>query len=340
MALGLWLTDLTCHFALGEPSPWFIAPLGASAVLLFLVPASPLAQPWSIVGGNVLSALVGVVCAHTFGHSGPVAALAGGLAAVCMYATRCLHPPGAAVALSAVLGGPAVASLGFGFAWHPVAVNSLAMLAVALLFNNATGRTYPHHGAVQTRPHDTQDRLPSHRGHLKEDLQAALASYGEMLDIDQDDLEEILIRTHMLAQRRQWGSVRCDDIMSRDVVRVNHDHSLDEAWARLAHHKVKALPVTDENDRLVGIVSMHDFFISQTAPDPRRLPTMTQARQVRDIMTQRVRTARPEQPLVELVPLFSDRGLHHMPVVDDQQRVVGIITQSDMVAALFQALPA
>ena len=62
---GLAVTSMFSHWLLGEVNLWFIAPMGASAVLLFGVPSSPLAQPWSIVGGNVLSALIGVTVGTT-----------------------------------------------------------------------------------------------------------------------------------------------------------------------------------------------------------------------------------------------------------------------------------
>ena len=123
--------------------------------------------------------------------------------------------------------------------------------------------------------------------------------------------------------------------MSRDVIGIGPRDSVDEAWARLAHHKIKALPVVEADGTLGGIVSLHDFFIGHSAPDPRRLPVMSTARYVEDIMTRKVRSARPEQPISDLMGLFSDDGLHHLPVVDDAQRVVGMITQSDLVAALF-----
>ncbi len=64
---------------------------------------------------------------------------------------------------------------------------------------------------------------------------------------------------------------------------------------------------------------------------------MSTARHVQDIMTRKVRVAHPEQPMVDLVSLFSDGGLHHMPAVDDQHKVAGMITQSDVVAALFKS---
>lgn len=341
VALGLLLTEWLSRQALGGLQPWFVVPMGASAVLLFAVPASPLAQPWSIMGGNVLSALVGVGCYRWLGDSGLAAALAGGGAVALMFALRCLHPPGGAVALTAVVGGPAVHALGFGFAVWPVAVNSLLMMLLALLFHRLAGHAYPHQGSARARPHDTRDRPPTQRaGPSREDLDAALASFGQLLDIDRADLEDLIARTQLNAQRRQWQAVRCRDIMSRDVVSVGASDSVDEAWARLAHHKVKALPVLGADGKLVGIVSLHDFFIGQSAPVPDRVPRMSTARRVEDIMTRRVRTARPEQAMADLVQGFSDGGLHHMPVVDEQNRVVGMITQSDLVAALFMAQPA
>ena len=62
--LGLFCTEWVGRHALGAANPWFIAPMGASAVLLFAAPASPLAQPWSLMAGNLVSALIGVFCAQ------------------------------------------------------------------------------------------------------------------------------------------------------------------------------------------------------------------------------------------------------------------------------------
>ena len=332
--IGLFATEWLSRHALGTLNPWFIAPMGASAVLLFAVPASPLAQPWSILGGNTVSALVGVSCAILLGHTGLAAGVAGVLAIAAMFSLRCLHPPGGAVAMTAVLGGGAVTHLGYQFAFWPVALNSALMLLAALLFNRMAKRRYPHQTATQ--PHSTRDPLPSRRlGFTHDDLTQALASQGQLLDISPDDLEDILARAQLQASRRHWGEVRCSDIMSRDVVSIGPNASVDDAWALLARHKIKALPVAQADGTLAGIVSLHDFFIGQSAPDPRRLPVMSNARLVHEIMTSKVRVARPEQPIADLVGLFSDGGLHHMPVVDDAQHVVGMVTQSDVVAALF-----
>jgi CBS domain-containing membrane protein len=199
-----------------------VAPMGASAVLLFCVPASPLAQPWSVIGGNTVSALVGVVCARAIGNPLLAAPLAGALAILVMFLLRCLHPPSGAVALTTVLGGPAVHAAGFGFAFVPVCLNSALIVLVALVFNNLTGRRYPHtQQSMLQNVHATRDPVPTARvGFTKEDLDAALARYGQVLDISRDDLEAILLETEAQAYGRRFGIVTCGAIMSKDAVTV------------------------------------------------------------------------------------------------------------------------
>ena len=74
----------------------------------------------------------------------------GSLAIAAMFTLRCLHPPSGAVALTAVLGGPAVASLGYGFVLWPVALNSVILLSIAVAFNGALRRNY--HAAAEPAP--------------------------------------------------------------------------------------------------------------------------------------------------------------------------------------------
>src|SRR4051812_41843899 len=111
---GITLTGLICGWFFGEGPhiPLIVAPMGASAVLLFAVPASPLAQPWPIIGGNTISAFMGVLAAHFIPD--PIIAIGVGvsLAIAAMSLTRSLHPPGGAAALTALIGGPAVTSAG------------------------------------------------------------------------------------------------------------------------------------------------------------------------------------------------------------------------------------
>jgi CBS domain-containing membrane protein len=180
VGLGIALTGLGSTALMGASAPLLIAPMGASAVLLFGVPASPLAQPWAIVGGNLVAAMIGVSAALAIGAPVLAAAVAVGVAFAAMALLRCVHPPSGAVALTAVLGGPHVAALGYGFALVPVALNSLLLVGVALAWNNLTGRSYPHH--AHAAPEGRPDAL------TPADFDAVLADYGEALDIDRDDL--------------------------------------------------------------------------------------------------------------------------------------------------------
>jgi CBS domain-containing membrane protein len=328
-----------------------VAPMGASAVLLFCVPASPLAQPWSVIGGNTISALVGIACAHLIDSPLLAAPLAGCLAIFVMFTLRCLHPPSGAVALTAVLGGPAVHAAGFKFALLPVGLNSTLIVLAALLFNNLTGRRYPHpqQSALQN-VHATRDPVPSARlGFTKEDLDAALVRYGQVLDVSRDDLENIIFETEMQAFGRRFGVISCGEIMSKDVVTVDPDTALGEAWRILQRHRLHVLPVVDRARRIVGIVGQGDFLqhaelagYQTVAERLRRLVGIVGSERglpktVGEIMTAAVTTVRANEGISRLVPLMSNSGLHHVPVVENDGELLGIVSQSDLLAALYES---
>ena len=120
---------------------------GASAVLVYGAIKSPLAQPRNLVGGHMISGLIGVACHQTFGWSiWLAAAMAVSLAIVAMLATKTLHPPGGATALIAVIGGAKVHNLGFLYAFCPAGAGAVVLLVVALLVNNLSrNRKYPEY---------------------------------------------------------------------------------------------------------------------------------------------------------------------------------------------------
>ncbi|MBY4887357.1 HPP family protein [Pantoea sp. DY-15] len=201
--LGLMITSLTSHWLLGEVNLWFVAPMGASAVLLFGLPNSPLAQPWSIVGGNLVAGVVGVTTALWVPHPALACGIAACVTIALMFQLRCLHPPSGAVALTAILGGNGVQQLGYHFILTPVLLNSVCLALLALLFNNLAGRRYPHPlAATETKAPPVVIDVPITR----EDLHQALES-GEVLDIDEDDLQQLLQRAEEIAILRQRGQM-------------------------------------------------------------------------------------------------------------------------------------
>lgn len=332
--VGLLGTALLCQWGLELEVHWLIAPMGASAVLLFAAPASPLAQPWSIVVGNGVSALMGVLSASLVADPALAAALAVMLAIAAMFFTRSLHPPGGAVALTAVIGGEGIRQLGVGYVLLPVLLNSLLLLLLALCYNRLLGRRYPNSGQAQPNRHQTADPQPSERVATQAaDIDFALEKHGELLDISRQDLQALLQEAQLHALRARVGTVRVQDVMSRDLILIEAQQPAMAAWQLLSHHQVKALPVVDEAGRLTGIITLHDLMIDRALQQPRGAADLAELR-VADLMTRNVSTARRYQPLYDLVEAFSDGGLHHMPVVDGEQ-LVGILTQSDMVAALF-----
>ena len=129
----------------GHAGMLVIASMGASAVLLFAAPHGAMSQPWPVFGGHMVSALIGVTCARWLGDEPMLAAsLAVALSIAAMYSLRCLHPPGGATALYAVLGGETVHALGYGYLFSPVLLNVVVLLAVAVAFNYPFAwRRYP-----------------------------------------------------------------------------------------------------------------------------------------------------------------------------------------------------
>ncbi|WP_342120177.1 HPP family protein [Pseudoduganella sp. OTU4001] len=348
--LGLALTSFVAHYLLGDHAIWLVAPMGASAVLLFCLPASPLAQPWPVIAGNVVSGLVGAACVQYFGTGALCAALATPLAIAAMFALRCLHPPGGAVALMVVIGGPAIQSLGYRFALGPVLLDCVLMVLAAMVYNNLTGRRYPHtQQLAHPNPHATKDEVPTARfGFQPEDLDAVLRQYNQVLDISRDDLEELFLKTEQRAYQRRFGIITCGDIMSKDVVTAEFATPLADAWREMRQHRVAAVPVLNRVRRVIGIVTTSDFMTHGGLDDyhgmrrqlkeflrPSGTTHSEKPEVVGQIMVKHPRTASIDTPITELVPLMADSGFHHIPVVDHEDRFAGIVTQSDVVAALF-----
>jgi len=171
--------------------------MGASAVLLFAAPHAPFSQPWNVAAGHVLSALVGVACWRWIPQL-PVAASAGvGLAIGIMYLARCIHPPGGATALAAVIGSEQLHALGFGYVLQPILLNVTVILLVAALFNGLFAwRRYPARLHFATTPASSKPADYAPINH--EDFVYALSQIDTFIDVSEDDL----LKIYQLATRR------------------------------------------------------------------------------------------------------------------------------------------
>ncbi|MDN7589493.1 HPP family protein [Burkholderia seminalis] len=344
--VGIATVGVTMRLLPGVPGlvPLLVAPMGASAVLLFAVPASPLAQPWSIIGGNLVAATVGVACAQWIADPITAAAVAIACAIGGMFALRCVHPPSGAVALTAVVGGPTIHSLGFGFVLEPIALQSAVLLSAALAYHALTGHRYPHGGVRPDAKPRAGGAVPARGGFTRSDLDAVLKRRSEWLDVDPDDLETLLRETEMQAYTRTFGQLTCADLMTKHAIEVAPSTPVTAALALLDRHRVKALPVVDGEGRLSGIVTRADLTRQRHRPAPlwqrlsARLPQSLGGRpaSVATAMTRDVAYVPETMPITALVPLFTHSGHHHIPVVDASRRLVGIITQTDLVTGLYR----
>lgn len=139
------LAIINFHLFEGTDRVMIIGSFGASAVLIYGAIRSPLAQPRNLMGGHVISAVIGVAAHTVLGHHIWLAApISVATAIAVMHATKTLHPPGGATALIAVIGGEKIHDLGYLYAIVPAGLGALIMLVVALIINNIPkGRRYP-----------------------------------------------------------------------------------------------------------------------------------------------------------------------------------------------------
>lgn len=203
--LGVAFVGASCWALLPASMPWIVAPIGASTVLLFAVPASPLAQPWAIFGGNSLSAMVGIATLFLIPDPLLAAPLAVALAILLMSLCRCLHPPGGAAALSAVLAQSLILPDGGARFLALVIINSFLLVASGWLFHRFSGHSYPHRIVAAERRSEgaPATSLPAPSGLLIEDIDGALAELGETFDIGREDLAMLLARAEAHAERRR-----------------------------------------------------------------------------------------------------------------------------------------
>jgi len=137
---------LNSKYLVANDNLYLIGSFGASSVLIYGIINSPLAQPRNLIGGHVISAIIGVTIAKFLpGEAWLACALAVSLSIVAMQITKTLHPPGGATALIAVIGSAKIKALGYMYVLSPVLSGIMILFLVALVFNNLRHRRYPTH---------------------------------------------------------------------------------------------------------------------------------------------------------------------------------------------------
>lgn len=320
---------------------YMIAPFGASAVLLFAAPNSPLAQPWSAIAGNTVAAVAGVIAVSLMPDGIAMSAVSVGLAILAMYLVRALHPPGGAVALTAALKPDTVRDLGWHFPLAPVFVGTAFLVVMAMLYAPLVGRRYPFRQPADVNARGTTDIPPEERlGVSRGELAGLLHDFRQSANIGVEDLARLIGAAEMLATQHQVSGITAAEIMSRDLVTVGAETPLDEVAAIFSRHGFTSLPVVGTGDKYLGIIfQLHlvrsgswngatkDFF-SITRKNWRKTGPKAE-----DIMATSLPQMAPDTPLSKLIVLLADGFCNAVPVLEGQ-RIVGIVTQTDLIAAL------
>ncbi|MCZ0914522.1 HPP family protein [Gordonia amicalis] len=314
---------------------FLIAPFGASAVLMFAAPNSPLAQPWSAVVGNTVSAFAGVVVTLLVSPSELRVPLAVGVAVLAMVVCRAVHPPGGAVAMTAGLSPDVVHALGFRFALAPVAVGTIALVVLAAGYARVTGRRYPY------RRFDDESSATARIGLDEDELTDILNRYSQSLNLGVADLARLIGAAELQAAGHRADPLVAGDVMSGDLVTVGPDATLPDLAQMFDTHRFTSLPVVTRGGRFLGVV-FQIHLVSRLRVGSARGSDRMFARLLRrdgsvltaaDVMDTTLPIAAPDAPVTALLPMLADSGCGAVPVLDGDL-LVGIVTQTDLIAAL------
>lgn len=193
--ISIYAIFLVTRQFLGVAEAVYIIPsMGASAVLLFAAPNVPFSQPWNVFGGHLISAVIGVACYQWIPDIHLAAATSVGVSIGVMYYTRCIHPPGGATALAAVIGSAQLHDLGYMYVITPVFVNTVTILIIAVVFNGVVSwRNYPSalNKPKQSSKPETNKQTHAYPAIKHEDFVYALSQIDSIVDINENDLQEI-----------------------------------------------------------------------------------------------------------------------------------------------------
>lgn len=340
---GLFLLSPSVDLDLGL---YLVAPFGAISVLLFAMPNSPLAQPWSAIVGNTVAALVAVAVCMLISDPLLRIALAVGLALTATMLCRAVHPPAGAVAMTAAMNPEAIELLGFWFALTPIATGTVVLVGLAAIYARLTGRRYPFRQFDDPNSHGTTDRAPVERLGLSEtELTQILERYRQSFNLGVEDLARLIGAAELQAAAHSTGPLTAGDIMSRDPISVRPETRLSEVADLFKRHRFTSLPVVGKDTEFLGVIfQMH--LINQARGDALRLnrgfasalkglldrERNTPVR-AGDIMSVAGPRAAIKTPIGALLAMMANGDVDAVPVLE-HGRATGIVTRTDLIAAM------
>lgn len=347
--IAIWLTSFITRLYAPIDAPILVASMGASAVILFIIPSSPLARPWPFVGGHLVSGTTGLLITHYQTDLEIAAALTVGLAVLMMILLRCLHPPGAATALAPILNAPQNPTINFDFLWSPLGINILVMLGLVLIIN----RLIANNNVPALSPlKDTETRLPTNLINIDaNDIEKAISDLNLVVDINEDELYKIITLLQLSSFQKNIGKLNCSDIMTKNIVTVSYDTTVESAWKLMLDNTLKALPVLDRTQRLIGIVTRQDFLknINLTAYEkienrwlkfikPSADIHTNKPESIGHIMNKKVKSLPSHADIADLLSIMLDQEHNQIPIVNDKGQLIGMVTQNQLMTTMFNQI--
>lgn len=173
-------------------------------------------------------------------------------------------------------------------------------------------------------------------------MHEALKEMNSFIDVTEEDLEHIFSLATLHTYRRQVGDLSLKDIMTREVVTINPGTSLDEVWKLLRKHHIRGVPVVDDAQHLVGVLTIADFLkmtdwhmCHSMRARIKLMFSRRPAHSAAQIMTTSVKVASEDMHLTEAFRIFAESGINHLPVVSEHGKLVGILTRLDLLASVY-----
>ena len=317
-----------------EAQVYLVSSFASTAVLLFVLPNSPLAQPWSALVGMMVSAAVPVaVLAWVPPPWADGLAVAGAI--IAMMALRALHPPAAGLALLAVLEFEGDHPLGLGFAIFPVGVITLVLVVFAIVWNNLFGSPYPARPASRGR--DT-GRAGGRRGLTQGDLESLLLEFNQSANIAPADLARLLDAAEARAADALLAGTPVSEVMTRAPITLAPESPMTEILRKRAPLGLHAMPVCDSEGLYLGVLDQDRLMLRLVADIERlrrpfrRLAPPAEA-EARTLMDTGAAPVAPDLPLRAVLERLSHSETRIVPVTE-RGRLVGVIARSDIVTFL------
>ena len=226
------------------------------------------------------------------------------------------------------------------------------MLVMAIAINRWVLRheypTVPHPADNKKHKHSTIIQPSQRTGISEQDLEQALENMDMFMDVSTGDLSKLFTDAQMQSFKRYRGNITCADIMVKNILTVEYGTEVEEAWKIMHSEKLKAMPVIDRARRVIGIITWNDFFkfinvgANETFQEKfrafiRRTPDVStdKPESVGHIMTSSVSVLPESTHIADLIPLMSNQGYRQIPIVNNENRLVGMVYQANLIAALY-----